>query len=224
MADNEILLRQRGKQVGPGLRKIACGLAAVALLPVTLAFVPHRMPLALLFIVSAVAVGYGGWWLVDGGTDLYVWYRLGRGPRSAMRLSPRGVEYSAGFRGQFDLSVPWSEVTGSMFRPGIGGTPVFCIDVADRFPSPPGRFGCDPQPSEEAVTRLALAWAAMLRPLPEYSPAELAMMYNLYRFGTPLVINLARCDGADPAEMDRSLAAWTQGRCRCLPPLAGLPA
>jgi hypothetical protein len=70
-----------------------------------------------------------------------------------------------------------------------------------------------------AETAQALRWVPTIAPEP-LSPVDCSMLVNLYIFGTPIVINLALCDGARIPELDRLIRSWTQGRCRCVPPEA----
>src|SRR5215831_14451894 len=228
--DAGVVLSPRRKRAAPAAGRTAAGLtgvaavAAVFILEVYLGYGPRHGVLAAVVGLTAAAVFcYSGWLLVDGGTDLVVWFRLNRGPGRAMRLSRRGVEYSEQFRGRFDVSVPWPDVERCEFRPGFGGTPIFCVDAPGRFPSPPAHTGAtprmDPHVDPVAATAQALRWVSAIAPEP-LSPVERSMLVNLYLFGTPIVINLAQCDGARIPELDRLIRSWTRGRCRCVPPEA----
>ena len=219
-----VLLRPRRKRAGPAAGRTAAGLigvaavAAVFMLEIYLGYGPQHGVLAAVVGFSAVAVFcYSGWLLFDGGAGLVVWFRLNRGPGRAMRLSRRGVEYSERFRGHFDVSVPWPDVERCAFRPGFGGKPIFCVDVRGRFPSPPAHTGATPHVDPVAAIAQALRWVSVIAPGP-LSPVERSMLVNVYLFGTPIVINLAQCDGARIPELDRLIRFWTRGRCRCVPP------
>ena len=219
-----VLLLPRRKRAGPAAGRAAAGLTGVAavaamfILETYLGYGPQPGVPAAVAGLSAVAVFcYSGWLLVDGGADLVMWFRLNRGPGRAMRLSQRGVEYSEQFRGHFDMSVPWPDVERCAFRPGFGGKPIFCVDVRGRFPSPPAHTGATPHVDPVAAIAQALRWVSVIAPGP-LSPVERSMLVNVYLFGTPIVINLAQCDGARMPELDRLIRSWTAGRCRCVPP------
>jgi hypothetical protein len=226
----EIVLMHRRKPVYPAFLKIARGLAWLGVgagVAVAAALAANRWEggslawaagaVGMVCSIAGFAAGVPA--VLDGVTDGLAWWRVDRGPGPAMRLSRDGVEYSNAFRGEFDLYVPWSEVTGCEFRPGFGGGPVFCIDALGRFPDPPPQSGCAPDADPETVTTLALMWiaASSRRPLSEIPPIETAMLIDVYMFGTPLAINLDLCEGVDRAVLDRALHAWTGGSCRCLP-------
>ncbi len=215
----EIVLRHRRKPIGRSVWKIAGGLAAI-LGGVSLLALGAVIDLgyARLLGVALGAAGFigGSVVLVDGATDVIVWRRVHRGPEPVMRLTGQGVEYSKAFSGTYDLSVPWDEVVGSAFRPGFGGGPVFCLDVdSSIFPPPPAEYGCDPGADPVTMTARALIWAKLVAP--RATSVQQAMLVDVYMFGTPLVMNLALCLGLDPADLDRALDGWTDGRCRCDP-------
>lgn len=220
--DEKILLMHRRKSPVPGIRKSLFGFGPLLVtgasffLLLNLDDERQRVIVLVVFMASmAVMMFWGTWWLMDGITDLTVWRKIHRGPKTAMRLSARGVEYSLAWRGgDFDTFVPWSQVTGTVFRPGLGPATVFCVEAEGQFPSQPE----GPTPHQPAVHQVssASAWAEQVAG-GNASKTERATLANIYLFGTPLVINLRLCDGVDTDELDRRLQQWTHGRCRCEP-------
>ncbi|OJF13113.1 hypothetical protein [Couchioplanes caeruleus] len=216
------MLVHRRKSPAPGIRKTLYGLVPLIIAVVSFVALLRaggdgalQIGAIVLLLASGMLLAYrGAWWLVDGITDLIAWWAVHRGPPTAMRLSAWGVEYAPSWRGgEFPMSVPWSEVTATTFRPGLGRTPVFCVDADGQYPAPPADrlHHLSPRP----LSGRALAWADAQAPA---SDAERTMLTNTYLFGTPMVINLKLCDGMDVDEMDRRLQDWTGGRCRCRPP------
>jgi hypothetical protein len=225
----EFVLLERRKPAYPAFLKIGRGLAwagagaaaaaALSLVVAGRADEPVRWVVGVIGVACAIAgLSVGVPAVLDGVTDFLVWRRVQRGPGPAMRLSHNGVEYSKAFRGDFEVRVPWDEVTGCEFRPGFGGGPVFCIDAPGRFPDPPPQSGCAPDADPETVTTLALIWAAahLRQPLAAIPRIEAAMLVDVYMFGTPLAINLDLCDDLDRAALGQALGGWTGGRCDCL--------
>ncbi|GAA2407807.1 hypothetical protein GCM10010420_39880 [Streptomyces glaucosporus] len=218
-----VTLVHRRKSPMPGVRKTLRGLTPLVVAVVSLVVLlradgegPLRTVAGGLLAASgAVLICWGAWWLVDGITDLLAWRVLQHGPRNAMRLSAWGVEYDPSWRGGgFRMSVPWSEVTGAEFRPGLGSTPIFCVAADGRHPAPPdGGPLRHPRPSQPSDRALARADAQ--EPAPD---TDRAMLANAHLFGTPMVVDLKLCEGLDVDELDRLLQRWTDGRCRCLPP------
>ncbi|GGQ40768.1 hypothetical protein [Couchioplanes azureus] len=217
-----VVLVHRRKSPAAGVRKTLYGLAPLIVAVVSFVAVLRadeegalRIAAIVLLVASGLLLAYrGAWWLVDGITDLIAWWAVHRGPPTAMRLSAWGVEYSPSWRnGEFAMSMPWSDVTATAFRPGLGPAPVFCIDADGRYPTPPD----DPlrHLSGPRLSGRAVAWADAQAPA---SAVERTMLTNTYLFGTPMVINLRLCDGLDVDELDRRLQDWTAGRCRCQPP------
>ncbi|MEV4709021.1 hypothetical protein [Actinoplanes sp. NPDC049316] len=222
--DDGIVLAHRRKSPAPGIRKTLYGLgpllAAVGsfvLLLVNDDRQAWNAALAVFLAAMAVLMYRGAWWLIDGITDLIVWWGMHRGPDAAMRLTERGVDYSPAWRGTgFDIFVPWSEVTGTAFRPGLGPAPIFCVDTDGRFPPGPRRA---PSPALTRNLTGALEWVRLVRrDEPAAAGMDDATLANIFHFGTPLVINLRLCNGVDTGTLDRRLREWTGGRCTCEPP------
>ncbi|MDG4770590.1 hypothetical protein [Solwaraspora sp. WMMD792] len=129
---------------------------------------------------------------MDGVTDLLAARRVKRlMPQKTILLNAQGLRFTSAFHGQvLEIPVPWDEVDGCAFRPGHGGNEFLCFDV-------PGRRSAPPVPGASAQEQMMLA--------------------DLYAFGTPFTVNLAKCPDVDTAHLDRELRRWTNGRCY-LPP------
>jgi hypothetical protein len=199
---DRIQLAQRQRAVAPMMGKVlggsaGLGVAIAGLVVLTSSDVDERLSPALQLGMSAVSVLLllaGVLIGQDGVTDLLA-RRATRFPRKTIMLDPDGLHFSAEWKDAvFEVSVPWREVSGCEFRPGLGGHVFLCFDAPDRFPAPL----VDPEVFET------------FRPVPE---RERAMLLDSYHFGTPFAVNLAICQGVDTATLDRQLRRWTDGRC-----------
>jgi len=176
-----------------GAAGLAGALALIAVLvdPGTVADTPPALQiggaaLGVAMFVGGIMIG------IDGVTDILAARRVKRlMPQKTILLSAQGLRFTSAFHGQvLEISVPWDEVEGCAFRPGLGGNEFLCFDVPGRRPTPPA---------------------------PGESAQEQMMRVDLYAFGTPFTVNLAKCPDVDTAHLDRELRRWTNGRCY-LPP------
>jgi|GEM_PF-2054969 len=169
----------------------ALALIVVLVDPGTVAATPPALQiggaaLGVAMFVGGIMIG------MDGVTDLLAARQVKRlMPQKTILLSAQGLRFTSAFHGQvLEISVPWDEVEGCAFRPGLGGNEFLCFDVPGRRPTPP---------------------------VQGESAQEQMMRVDLYAFGTPFTVNLAKCPDVDTAHLDRELRRWTNGRCY-LPP------
>src|SRR5690349_4467065 len=72
-----------------------------------------------LSILGIVAVVSADFWVLGAHVEVIGdWLRWRRRPRPAMRLGPDGLDYSAAFRGTYELHVDWPHAMEARLRPG----------------------------------------------------------------------------------------------------------
>jgi hypothetical protein len=209
-----------------GLVKTLLGLGLIGLSGLglfLLAKSPAGLAAAMAGLVPALwMTDWGSLMFVDGITDVLVRLRTRYiRPGRAMILDRHGARYSGGYTGAgdeaFDVVVAWSEITAARFRPGPYEYPWFCLDAPTTLPEPGDDLRALTQslPPDQAA---ALIWGWISAQIGEQGPpAQRRVLENMYRFGTPLAINLALCRGGSAGRVDRFLRRWAPPHCRCLP-------
>lgn len=226
-ADGPVLkLVHVGRPIALGLVKTLLGLGFTGLAGLGL-FVLGKSDAGLGAVMAGLIPAFwmtdwGALMFVDGITDVLVRLRTGslRSGR-AMILDRHGVRYSSQYTGTeddvFDVVVTWSEVTETGFRTGPFEYPWFCLDAPTTLPDPGEdlRAMTNRLPPGHAAAGI---WAWTLAQLGgEGTPAQRRLLENMYRFGTPLAINLALCRGGSARRVDRFLRRWAPPHCRCQP-------
>lgn len=215
-----------GHPLGMGLVKTQLGLGVIGLSGLGL-FVLAESPAGLAAAAAALVpalwmTDWGSLMFVDGFSDVVVRLRAGRlSPGRAMILDRYGVRYSGRYTGAgddvFDVVVAWSEITAAQFRPGPFGSPWFCLDASTTLPDPGDDLRALAQRLPPVYASAEISMWIGARIGGEGTPAQRRVLENMYRFGTPLAINLALCRGGSAGRVDRFLRRWAPPHCRCLP-------
>lgn len=226
-ADRPVLkLVHVGRPIGMGLVKTLLGLSLIGLSGLGLFLLAKSaagLAAAMAGLVPALwMTDWGSLMFVDGITDVLVRLRTRHiRPGRAMILDRHGVHYSGRYTGAgdevFDVVVAWSEITGAQFRPGPFEYPWFCLDAPTTLPDPGDDLRALYQrlPPDHAAARI---WVWVSEQIGGRGrPAQRRVLENMYRFGTPLAINLALCRGGSAGRVDRFLRRWAPPHCRCLP-------
>lgn len=207
----ELFLVHRGRPVPLGLFKFGVGLvlwggAIAAIFPI--AWVDLWL-LALYALPGIWLVDWGSRMSLDGVTDLisrWGWRRMRAG--RAMTLDRAGVRYRGDYADGAELSVPWAQVSETVFQTGIEGSWWFCLRA--------------PVPVQAGLVAQRLAWSpaqwAAAIAAGSATVAQRRIHENVLWFGTPFAVNLEVCPGARVGSLDRALDSWTTGRLRCRPP------
>jgi hypothetical protein len=180
---------------GNGVGELSAVWQAVGLLGIT------AVGLADLLVLGAHVEVIGNW----------LWWR--RRARPAMRLGPDGLDYSASFRGTFELHVNWSHAMEARLRPGPENAGSFwCLYAPDVEGAGDLRAFMTQEeiPGPDKAYATARAWRK--RALAEDN-IDFDQLCNLLAFGTPIALNLALAEGADLADVDTRVRDWTSGRC-----------
>jgi hypothetical protein len=210
------------RRAGPGFAALLLSAASFALGVVALMRIPdvatgsERAPwlvgASALFLVGVSGVTYGLEAVIE-------WSVMRRRPRPAMRFTGRGIDYSAAYRGTFDLHVGWADVRDCRVVRPRGGGRFWCVEAASLvgggdLPAslPPGSMP-GPRRAPEFAARELVDRRRGGRP-----DVDLQQLTHLLAFGTPIVIDLDLAEGASPAEVDVRVREWTSGRCSLLVP------
>lgn len=171
---------------------------------------------ALLELLALSCVAFAGWALPGAVKELAagreVWYESG----PVLRLSREGVEFRTHEGGVIAVFASWDLVDRCEFRPAPGGFPRWCIDAPIAL-TPSLSFaaawaGMVPLNQIDArVAELARTWQLL------GAPADRRLLRDVLVFGTPIVIDLARCPGVTVSQLDAAVRDWTFGRCGCDP-------
>lgn len=171
---------------------------------------------AVLELVSLGCVALAAWALPGAVRRLVAARGVGDVVGPALRLNREGVEFRAREGGDVKVFAPWDLVERCDFRPAPGGAPRWCIDAPIALP-PSLSFAAawagmvPPSQIEARVGELAATWTTL------GAPADRGLLRDSLLFGTPIVVDLARCPGISIPRLDAAVRAWTFGRCGCDP-------
>jgi hypothetical protein len=171
---------------------------------------------ATLELVALVCVGIAAWALPDAIRRLLISRQENHRGGPMLRLNHEGVEFRARDAGGVTLFAPWDLVERCDFRPAPGGAPRWCIDAPIALP-PSMSFAAawagmvPPSQIDARVDELAATWKTL------GAPADRGLLRDTLVFGTPIVIDLARCPGLSMARLDVAVRTWSHDRCGCDP-------
>jgi hypothetical protein len=167
-----------------------------------------------LSILGLTVVLLSDFWVLGAHVEVIGnWFRWRWRPRPAMRLTPDGLDYSAAFRGTFELHVDWPHAMETRLRAGPENAGSFwCLYAPDVEGAGDLRAFMTQEeiPGPDKAYATARAWRK--RALAEDN-IDFDQLCNLLAFGTPIALNLALAEGADLTDVDARVRDWTSGRC-----------
>jgi hypothetical protein len=167
-------------------------------------------------LFALACAGYAGWALPGALRQVLAGRAAWNRPGPVVRLSSAGVEFQARAGGPVAVSAPWELVERCDFRAAPGGSPVWCIYAPVALPSSlsfaSAWAGMVPADQLDArVDELAATWRTL------GSPADRRLLRDALTYGTPIVVEPARCAAVSVAQLDAAVRTWTHGRCGFAP-------